>query len=276
MKPKIAWGAAVVAFALGWNANADLAAALASGDRVEEDRARDAGRKPATVIDYLGIGPGMTVMDLMASGGYYTEVLSLAVGPTGKVLAQNFPIFLRFADGMYDKAMTARLAGGRLGNVERVDAELADLGIEAGSLDAAFTALNFHDVHNGLGEGTGGDDEAAAFLQVVKALLKPGGVLGIVDHYGDADKDNEELHRLDVVAAAPILEASGFIVESSALLRNPADDHTTMVFDPAIRGRTDRVLYKLTKPPELTPAAPATETEAPGANEPERNREATP
>jgi len=266
MKRKIAWSAALVAFALGWNASADLAGALASGDRAEEDRARDAGRKPAEVVAYLGIGPGMTVMDLMASSGYYTEVLSLAVGPTGKVYAQNPPLFLQFADGMYDKALTARLAGGRLANVERVDRDLAELGMEAGSLDAAFTALNFHDVHNGLGEDSGGDDEAAAFLQVIKALLKPGGVLGIVDHYGDPDKDNNGLHRLDVVAAAPILEASGFIVESSALLRNPADDRTTMVFDPAIRGQTDRVLYKLTKPPEMAPAPPAAEEGAPAGD----------
>ena len=254
MNPKIAWGAVLVTFAVAWHADGDLAAALASGDRAAEDRARDAGRRPAEVIAYLGIGAGMRVMDLMASGGYYTEVLSHAVGPTGKVYAQNYPLFLQFADGMYDKAMTARLANGRLANVERVDVDPVEMPVEPGSLDAAFTALNFHDVHNGLGEGSGGDDAAAAFLQLVKLLLKPGGVLGIVDHYGDPDQDNNGLHRLDVVAAAPILEASGFIVESSALLRNPADDRTTMVFDPAIRGQTDRVLYKLTKPPELEPA----------------------
>ncbi|MYE13521.1 MAG: class I SAM-dependent methyltransferase [Gammaproteobacteria bacterium] len=267
MNRKIAWTAALVAFGLGWNANADLAAALGSASRAAEDRARDAGRKPAEVIAYLGIGDGMTVMDLMASGGYYTEVLSLAVGPTGRVYAQNTPLFLQFADGMYDKAMTARLADGRLGNVERVDRDLGELGMEPGSLDAAFTALNFHDVHNGLGEDVwGGDAAAAGFLRVVKMLLKPGGVLGIVDHYGDADKDNTGLHRLDVVRAAPILEASGFIVESSAVLRNPADDRTTMVFDPAIRGQTDRVLYKLTKPPEIAPTPTEAEEGAPAGD----------
>ena len=267
MNRTLAWAAVLAAFAVGGrHASADLTAALASGDRAEEDRARDAGRKPAEVVAYLGIGPGMTVMDLMASGGYYTEVLSLAVGPTGKVYAQNPPLFLRFADGMYDNAMTARLADDRLGNVERVDRDLAELGIDWGSLDAAFTALNFHDVHNGLEEGSGGDDAAAAFLQVIKALLRPGGVLGIVDHYGDPDKDNTGLHRLDVVAAAPILEASGFIVEASAVLRNPADDRTTMVFDAAIRGQTDRVLYKLTKPPELPP--PVSEDNAPAGELP--------
>ena len=72
-------------------------------------------------------------------------------------------------------------------------------------------------------------------------------MLGLIDHVGDADKDNAELHRLDVEAALPIIEAAGFEMTSSDLLRNADDDHTAMVFNPAIRGQTDRVLYKLVK-----------------------------
>ena len=79
------------------------------------------------------------------------------------------------------------------------------------------------------------------------ALLKPGGVLGVIDHVGDADKDNVNLHRLDVAAARPVLEAAGFAMTESDLLRNPEDDHSAMVFSPTIRGKTDRVLYKLVK-----------------------------
>ena len=140
-------------------ASADLADGLASESRPAEDRARDAGRKPAEVLAWLGIGPGMTVMDLVASGGWYTEVLSIAVGPDGRVYAQNPPTFLEFRDGYYDKAMAERLAGGRLANVERVDHDVQDTGLPAGSLDAALTALNFHDVHN-----MAGDEAAAGFL----------------------------------------------------------------------------------------------------------------
>ena len=224
-------------------AQADLAADLAAESRSAEDQARDAGRKPAEVLAWLGIGPGMTVMDLVASGGWYTEVLSIAVGPEGKVYAQNPPMFLQFRDGYYDKAMATRLADGRLANVERVDQDLQDTGIPAGTLDAALTALNFHDVHN-----MGGDEAAVGFLAAVKTLLKPGGVLGLIDHYGDADKDNNALHRLNVDTALPIIEAAGFEVSSSDMLRNPDDDRTTNVFEEAIRGKTDRVLYKLVKP----------------------------
>ena len=73
-------------------------------------------------------------------------------------------------------------------------------------------------------------------------------MLGVIDHYGDPDKDNTQLHRLNVATALPIIEAAGFEIESSDLLRNPDDDHSIMVFDPAIRGKTDRLVYKLTKP----------------------------
>ena len=223
-------------------AQADLAADLSA--RSEEDRARDAGRKPAEVLAWLGIGPGMSVMDLVASGGWYTEVLSVAVGPEGVVYAQNPPMIFEFRDGFYDKTLSARLADGRLANVVRLDRDLDDSGLQPGALDAAITALNFHDIVN----KPGGAEAGAGFLAAVKALLKPGGVLGVIDHVGDPDKDHVELHRLDVEAALPIIEAAGFEMASSDLLRNPGDDRATMVFDPAIRGQTDRVLYRLTKP----------------------------
>lgn len=225
------------------SAYADLAEQLAASGRSDEDKARDEARRPAEVLDFLGIGSGMTVMDLLASGGWYTEVLSVAVGPEGTVYAQNPPMLLGFNDGAYDKAITARLADNRLPNVVRLDRDEGDTGLEPGSLDAALTALNLHDRHN-----FGSGEDVAVLLAAVKDLLKPGGVLGVIDHYGDSDKDNTQLHRLDVAAALQIIEAAGFEMESSDLLRNPDDDRTIMVFDPAIRGKTDRVLYKLTRP----------------------------
>ena len=227
------------------SASADLAEQLAASGRSDEDKARDEARRPAEVLAFLGVEPGMTVMDLLASGGWYTEVLSVAVGPEGTVYAQNPPMLLGFNDGAYDKAITARLADNRLPNVIRLDRDEGDTGLEPGSLDAALTALNLHDRHN-----FGSGEDVAVLLAAVRDLLKPGGVLGVIDHYGDPDKDNTRLHRLDVATALPIIEAAGFEMESSDLLRNPDDDRTIMVFDPAIRGKTDRVLYKLTKPLE--------------------------
>ncbi len=236
----LAAGLALMAF----TASADLAADLAAPGRFEGDRERDAARQPDKVLAYLGIRSRMTVMDLVAAGGWYTEVLSLAVGRRGTVYAQNPPTILRFRDGLYDKQLGARLAADRLSNVVRLDKDLQDVGLAPGSLDAALTALNFHDIQN----RPGGAELAMGFLAQVKKLLKPGGVLGIIDHYGDADKDNTALHRLNVATALPIIVDAGFMLTSSSLLRNSADDRTTMVFAPSIRGKTDRVLYKLTKP----------------------------
>ena len=87
-------------------------------------------------------------MDLIAGGGYYTEVLSIAVGPTGTVHAQNPKAVLAFRDGANDKALTARLADNRLANVKRLDRAIPDMEITPGSLDAVITALNFYDVYN--------------------------------------------------------------------------------------------------------------------------------
>jgi len=241
-----------VAAAAAWLASAagaadvtpqEVAALLAAGHRPTADMARDAGRKPADVVAFLDIAPGMTVVDLIAAGGYYTEVLSLAVGDGGVVYAQNTKFALEIRDGANDKAMTERLAGNRLPNVRRLDHEFDALGLEPGSVDAAITALNFHDIYNG-----GGPAAADGFLAAVYSILKPGGVFGIVDHAGGVG-DDKELHRIDedlVIAAAT---RAGFELQgASEVLRNPDDARTLNVFDPAIRGKTDRFVLRLRKP----------------------------
>ena len=221
-----------------------LQTALAATDRAEADRNRDAGRKPAEVVRFLGITPGMTVVDLIAASGYYTEVLSIAVGPMGTVYAQNTAGALQFRDGASDKAMTARLANDRLANVTRWDREFEDLGLEPNSIEVALTALNFHDIYNG-----SGPEAAAGFLTVIYGVLVPGGALGIIDHSGAPDADNKALHRIEeslVIAAA---EAAGFTVEAHGeFLHNANDPRTAAVFDPVVRGQTDRFVLLLRKP----------------------------
>ncbi len=223
---------------------AGLAERLASGPRSDADKARDAGRKPAEVVAFLGIEPGMTVIDLIAAGGWYTEVLSEAVGPKGRVYAQNPAYVLQFRDGANDRALTARLAEDRLPNVVRLDEELDALSLEPGSVDVAITALNFHDIYNGRGA-----EAASGFLATVMRLLEPGGVLGIIDHVGVANADNAALHRIEPEPVEKLAAAAGFVVQArSEVLANPADDHTAMVFDASVRGKTDRFVLKLRKP----------------------------
>jgi len=192
-------------------ATSDLATRLESGSRSDADKARDAGRKPAAVVAFLGIEPGMTVVDLLAASGYYTEVLSEAVGPDGRVYA--------------------------------LDREINDLGLADGSVDAVLTALNFHDIYNG-----SGPDAAQAVLGAIHKILKPNGVVGIIDHAGTPGADNKKLHRMDEAKAIEAVEQAGFIVEATSdVLRRAEDDRTRSVFAEGLRGATDRFVLKLRK-----------------------------
>ncbi len=224
----------------------DLRSLLASEHRAESDRARDEGRRPADVVAFLGIEPGMRVIDLIAAGGYYTEVLSLAVGEDGHVVAQNSPAVLEMRDGANEKAISARLADNRLANVSRMNKGIADLLPEDGPFDAAITALNFHDIYNRQGA-----EATVGALHLIAGILRPGAVLGIIDHVGEAGTDNAALHRIEIVHVLETIEAAGLMVESdSDLLRNEADDHSLIVFDDSVRGKTDRFLLKIRTPTE--------------------------
>ncbi len=222
----------------------DLAAALASADRPAEDKARDADRKPAELMQFFGVEPGMTTADIIALGGYMTEVLSVAVGPQGKVYAQNPPVALQLRDRMYAKQITARLAGNRLPNVVRVDGDLpASSQIPLGSVDVAITAMNYHDVRNQSPE------LALGFMKAIYTMLKPGGVFGVTDHVGNDGANNVQLHRVPKHFLIEDAKAAGFVVEAeSDLLAHPADDHTKVVFDPTLRGKTDQFVVRLRKP----------------------------
>lgn len=221
----------------------DLAALLADASRSDEDKARDAGRRPVEVLAFLGIEPGMDVIDLMAASGWYSEVLSLAVGPDGSVTAQNPPWLLAFRDGAYGTELSARIDG-RLANVTRLDSTWEQLAMTGDRFDAALSALNLHDVYY-----LESPDAAAEFAAAVYAVLKPGGVFGVIDHVGNADSDNKSLHRIDKARAIEIMTGAGFVLEGeSDLLANPDDDHTQSVFSEGIRGKTDRFLLKFRKP----------------------------
>ncbi len=222
----------------------ELAARLASEPRSEADRARDAGRHPSEVIEFLGIESGMSVIDVIAASGYYTEVLSYAVGPDGHVSAQNPAVVLQMREGANEKALSERLSGGRLANVSRLDRELAELSPTDGPFDAALTALNLHDIYNNYGE-----EGAVGALKTISATLKPGAVFGLIDHHGAAGNDNKQLHRINVDDAIRVSEAAGFVVEAeSGLLHFHGDDLTDNVFAEGRRGNTHRFLLRLRKP----------------------------
>ena len=227
-----------------WDAG-ELTKAIANNpERPAGDAKRDAGRRAGEVLVFLGVHKGMTALDLVAAGGWYTEALSVAAGKTGKVYSQNPPAMLQMREGAYEKAISARLANGRLANVERLDVDLAAMELPANSIDLALTALNFHDVYNRYGEPA-----ALGLMSRVLQALKPGGVFGVIDHNGAAGNDNAQLHRIQKSLVEATAVKAGFVVEStSGLLRNTTDPLNVGVFDPKARGQTDRFVLRLRKP----------------------------
>jgi predicted methyltransferase len=221
----------------------DLATQLAA-NRSEEDRARDAGRKPAEVIAAMGIEPGTNILEVIAGSGWYTEVLSIAVGPDGHVTSHNTPGGLQRRDGANEKAISARLADGRLPNVSRLNRNTNEISPEDGEFDAAFTALNLHDIYN-----NGGEEGAGASLSAVYAVLKPGGYFVIIDHEGLAGNDNAALHRMVKADAIRLAETAGFTLETdSDVLQFDTDDMSMHMRDDSVQGMTNRFVLKFRKP----------------------------
>jgi len=247
MKSLIASFVAVFALLSGPAGALDVQALISTitndSGRPEADKARDSGRRPARVLDFLGIESGMTVIDLVAAAGYYSEVLSHAVGSSGKVYMQNSPASLSGERGARTAAAIDARLSNRLTNVEQLIRDPDNLGLANESLDATVIALEFHELYR-----SSNSDAAAEFLAEIRRVLKVGGVLGIIEHAGHPAYDPGPLHRAlesQVVADA---QAAGFFVSaSSTLLENPDDDRSTTVFDGSIRGATDRFVLRLVK-----------------------------
>lgn len=224
-----------------------IAAAVAHTDRPAADRARDADRRPAEVLAYFGIEPGMKVADLIAGSGYYSDILCRAVGSGGKVYVQNNAYVLERFGKTMNPALEARLGQDDLKHCVRHDRELDALDLPEGELDAVLIVLFYHDTY---WQKT---DREAMNAQILRAL-KPGGIYGIVDHHAEAgskDRDVNTTHRVDAEIVKEEILAAGFAFEGeSALLRHPEDDRTKNVFAPGVRGKTDRFVYKFKKPVE--------------------------
>lgn len=217
---------------------------MASPDRHEWDLRRDVPRKPLETFQFLGLKAGMTALDVGAYAGYTTEMLAAAVGPSGTVYMQNTQeVIEEYAKGYYERTIAERLANNRLPNVILHVREYDRLGLQD-QVDVAFLGNILHDFYH-----RDGEDHALAFLASIRKALKPGGVLGVMDHVGDPDKRNGRLHRIDPDIAKDLLRRAGFTIEAeSQLFANPRDDHSLMVYDDAIYLQTDRFLFRAISP----------------------------
>lgn len=226
-----------------------IAAAIASPDRPKSDLEQDERRKPAQVLEFAGIGPGMHVIDVFSAGGYFTELLARTVGATGQVIAYNNPPYASFAA----KAIVTRYADDRLPNVKQVTCKIEEIDLVASSLDAALFIMSYHDLYWRPDDGSWPATDPMQLLAKLHAALKPGGIVIVEDHVanpgGEPDKVVTDLHRIDPELVKRDFAKAGFVFDGeSRVLANPEDDHTKLVFDEAIRGQTDRFLYRFRKP----------------------------
>jgi predicted methyltransferase len=241
----VSWAGPVAAAA----DTAAIAAAIASPERPVDDREQDARRKPAELLGFLGAAPGMHVIDAFSAGGYYTELLSRIAGPSGSVIAYNNGAYAKFAA----KGIEARYANGRLPNVRQVTEEVDKLSLPAGSLDAALFVMSYHDLYWRPTDGSWPETNPIQLLGVLHDALKPGGVVVVQDHVAnpgsDAIETVDSLHRIDPALVRRDFEAAGFVFDGeSPMLARTDDDHTKLVFDPSIRGKTDQFVYRFRKP----------------------------
>ena len=218
---------------------------IASPERTADDRERDAREKPAEVLAFAGVKPGMVVADVFSAGGYYTELLSGVVGPTGKVLAINNVPYANYSKD--DRK--ARFTEGRLKNVEPRLIEASWFNMP--KVDLAIIVMAYHDTY-WIDEKSGWPEiNNDGFIESLKRMIKPGGKLLIIDHNAAPGTGKEaagKLHRLNEDWAKKSLVAHGFVFEKAYDgLRNPKDQLDKTVFDPAVQGKTDRYvhLYRL-------------------------------
>jgi predicted methyltransferase len=218
---------------------------VAAPDRTNGDRKRDIQRKPVDLLVFIGIAPGMHVADLGAGGGYTTELLARAVGPTGTVIAQDSP---HWDDPGLGKVWEERLAKPVLANTKHVMRGWDDpLPPETHDLDIVTFVAAYHDV---IAE----KDDETKLDAAVFAALKPGGVYIVIDNSAKAGSGKtacEPLHRIDEQVVRDEVLKTGFkLAAESSFMRNPADPRDWNA-DPGKDPRThtqDLFVLKFVKP----------------------------
>jgi predicted methyltransferase len=218
-----------------------VAAAIADPARPKEDTDRDAARKPAEMLAFAGVKPGEKIAEMLPGGGYFTRIFAKAVGPKGKVYAVVPPATI---DAKPPVAAIAAAPG--YANVVVLAQSPAALTTPE-PVDLVWTSQNYHDLHL-----KRFNLDVAAVNKSVYAALKPGGLYVILDHAalaGEPVDAADRYHRIDPAIVRKEVEAAGFKFEAeNSSLRNPADPHNILVFDPSIRGHTDQFIYKFRKP----------------------------
>ena len=218
-----------------------VAGVMAHADRPADQIAMDANRASETRFVLAYVKPGDHVLDLGSGPGYASLLLSAAICD-GQLDSQNPPDWdAKYGD---DKARNAMAAARP--NVHLISTAFDDLPQPSRPYDAIFVGTIYHDTYNVPGH------DARKLDKALFDALKPGGLVILTDHRtapGAGASQTESLHRIDKEVVLADFKAAGFeLVADSDALANPADDHSKIVFDPSIRGHTDRMALVFRKP----------------------------
>ena len=219
---------------------------LSAPGRPADAVAQDIERRPVEILRFFDVRPGQTVADIYAGQGYFAELLARAVGSTGTVYATD-PDLLPA-----DARAPINAVAQRNPNVRVLYGDIRAFDFPE-PLDFALLSMSYHDVYFVSEQYGMGRMEPSTYLADLYDAMAPGGVVGVIDHVanpgGDVREVVDSVHRIDPAVLRRDFEAAGFRFEGeSDALRNSADDHTKLVFDPAIRGHTDKIVYRFVKP----------------------------
>ena len=213
--------------------------AVAHEGRPAGDLKRDRIDHPAEVLRLSGIGPAMVVADFLAADGYYSELLSYLVGPKGHVYLLNNEAYDKWSENQWQGRIE------RLPNVVHETVSVEHLGLPARSLDAILLIKVYHDLYWHPDQGPWPKDiDPGAVLTEIARVVKPGGILLLVDHSakpGTGSADAGTLHRIDEQYARRDFEKHGFeLLRTSDVLRRPDDPRDLITYKGEMVGKTDR------------------------------------
>jgi predicted methyltransferase len=211
------------------------------------DQTDDAARKPAEVLAFAALGPGDTVLEMEGGRGWFSYIISKAIGPTGKLIVQ-YPAEFAYGDAAYK----TRVEAGQLPNATITKSHFDQLAAADGSVDKVLWILGPHEVWFVPKDTQGLGDPAKTFADIAR-VLKPGGEFIAMDHSAvvgtPAKTSAQTLHRIDPQHVLDAAKAAGLVyVEKSDILANPDDDRAKSPFSPDLRRHTDQFLFRFSKP----------------------------
>jgi predicted methyltransferase len=208
---------------------------IASPVRTDQDRRMDAERKPAEFLPFTQVKPGMHVLDVSAGAGYTSQLLALAVGPSGTLWAQT---------PKPGATLVKRLADHPQANFIVVERPFEDpVPDKAGKLDLITLILNYHDI-------TYLPVDRAKMNARLFSALAPGGHFVVIDHSSRSGKgisEGKTLHRIDEAVVLDEVRKAGFVLEAEGdFLRNSADTRDEPSSSPKVP--TDKFALRFVKP----------------------------